>query len=279
VKSVDEVDDTLYVIGFKNKGKFVGFILNFSLHPDTTGGNLISSDWPGSLRGKIENEFKCKVLILNGPSGDINHINPKDEITRTDKIKDIIADKLFSSFKKILDNVEFKNYNKINTFFKPYLLNFYSFKEKDIKNAKMVLKSDICKDSLKYLIAISLLNIEKEKKKRKKWKLYMNGFTIEKNLCILTLPGEIFTGIGRKIREILEFENVIIAQNSNFNLGYIPTKEAFLQHKKNIEIKPDFDRVRISEAIGINSSYETLPLACKVREDSEDIILNVVKEI
>lgn len=279
IKSAGEVDDTFYIVGFKNKEKLVGFIVNFSLHPDTIGGNLISADWPGALRKRIEDLFKCNVLVLNGPSGDINHVNPEDQKTRTDKIKDIIADKLFSSFKKTLNDMEFRCYEKINTFFKKYSLDFYPFTKDDIENAKKTLKSNIPKDSLKYLIAVSLLNLEKEKKKRKKWKLYINGFTIEKKLCILTLPGEIFTGIGKKIREILSFENVIIAQNSNFHLGYVPTKEAFLQHKKNIEIKPDFDNVRISEAIGINSSYETLPLACKVGDNSEDIIINVVKDI
>ncbi|MCX7917275.1 MAG: neutral/alkaline non-lysosomal ceramidase N-terminal domain-containing protein [bacterium] len=279
VKNIGEVDDTLYIIAFKKDDKYIGFIINFSLHPDTIGGNLISADWPGALRKKIEDEFKCNVLILNGPSGDINHINPEDEITRTDKIKDIISEKLFSSFKKILKNIKFESYRKIDTFFKSYSLDFYSFTKEDIKNAREILKSNIPTDSLKYLIALSFLNLEKEKKKRKKWNLYMNGFTIGEKACVLTLPGEIFTGIGKKIREKLPFENIIIAQNSNFHLGYIPTKEAFLQHKKNIEIQPDFDDISISEAIGINTSYETLPLECKVNEDSEIIILKTVKNL
>jgi len=56
-------------------------------------------------------------------------------------------------------------------------------------------------------------------------------------------------------------------------------KHLFLQYQKNIEIKSDFDNVRISEAIGINSSYETLPLACKVNENSEDVIINTIKSL
>jgi len=279
VKSIGPVDDTLYVIGFKENEKFSGFIVNFALHPDTIGGNLISADWPGCLRRKIEDEFKTNALILNGPSGDINHINPEDENTRTNKIKDIIAEKIFNSLKEILKNMEFKNYEEITPFFKNFSLDYYSFTQKDIEKAKSVLKRDFPKDSLKYMIAVSLLNIEKEKKKNKKLKLFLNGFSIGEKLCILNLPGEIFTGIGKKIREILPFENIIIAQNSNFHIGYIPTKEAFLQHKENIKIKPDFDNVRISEAIGINSSYETLPLACKVNENSEDVIIKKLQDI
>jgi len=279
VKSIGPVDDTLYVIGFKENENFAGFIINFALHPDTIGGNLISSDWPGSLRRKIEEEYKTNALILNGPSGDINHINPEDEKTRTDKIKDIIAEKIFVSFKEIVKNMKFDKYEEISPFYKNFSLDYYSYKNEDIEKAKKVLKSDIPFDSLKYMIAFSLLNIEKEKKKNKKLKLFLNGFTVGEKLCILNLPGEIFTGIGEKIRETLPFENIIIDQNSNFHLGYVPTKEAFLQHQKNIEIKPDFDNVRISEAIGINSSYETLPLACKVNENSEDIIIKAIQEI
>jgi len=279
VKSIGPVDDTLYVIGFKENENFAGFIINFALHPDTIGGNLISSDWPGSLRRKIEEEYKTNALILNGPSGDINHINPEDEKTRTDKIKDIIAEKIFVSFKEIVKNMKFDKYEEISPFYKNFSLDYYSYKNEDIEKAKKVLKSDIPFDSLKYMIAFSLLNIEKEKKKNKKLKLFLNGFTVGEKLCILNLPGEIFTGIGKKIRETLPFENIIIAQNSNFHLGYVPTKEAFLQHRKNIEIKPDFDNVRISEAIGINSSYETLPLACKVNENSEDVIIKAIQEI
>lgn len=279
LKSAGDVDETIYLVAFKENEKYTGFIINFALHPDTIGGNLISSDWPGALRKKIEDEFKCNVLILNGPSGDINHINPEDDKTRTESIKDIIADKLFLSFKNILKSIEFVKVERIKPFLKTYSLDFYPFTRQDIEKAKKVIRSKIPKDSLKYLISVSILNQAKEKRKRKKWNLYMNGFSIAKKLCLISLPGEIFTGIGKKIREILPFENIIIAQNSNFHLGYVPTKEAFLQHKKNIEIKPDFDNVRLSEAIGINSSYETLPLACKVDENSEDIILNKIKEL
>ncbi|MCM8785881.1 MAG: neutral/alkaline non-lysosomal ceramidase N-terminal domain-containing protein [Candidatus Omnitrophica bacterium] len=277
VKSVGEVDDTLYLVVFRSNREYIGFILNFALHPDTIGGNLISADWPGALRKKIEDEFKCNALILNGPSGDVNHINPEDQTTRTDKIREIIAEKLFEGTKKILENMEFRKYHNIKLFFKNFTLNYYSYTKQDVKKAKKILTSKIPKDTLKYLIAISILNMEKQKEK--KWRLYLNGFAINKELCILTLPGEIFTGIGEKIRKILSFENTIIVQNSNFHLGYIPTKEAFLQHKSNLKIEPNFDNVRLSEAIGINSSYETLPLACKVGEDSEDIILKTIRNL
>ncbi|MFN4227880.1 MAG: neutral/alkaline non-lysosomal ceramidase N-terminal domain-containing protein [Candidatus Ratteibacteria bacterium] len=279
VRSIGEVDDTLYVVVFKGNKNYIGFILNFALHPNTIGGNLISADWPGALRKKIEDEFKCNALILNGPSGDINHINPLDDTTRTNKIKEIIAEKIFERTKEILNNIEFKKYESIKPFFKSFTLNYYPYTKKDIEKAKEILKSKIPHDSLKYLIATSIINIDKQKKKEKKLNLYFNGFSIDKELCILTLPGEIFAGIGKKIRETLPFENIIIAQNSNFHLGYIPTKEAFLQHKNNLKIKPDFDNVCLSEAIGINSSYETLPLACKVGKNSEDIILKSIRTI
>ncbi|MCD6408470.1 neutral/alkaline non-lysosomal ceramidase N-terminal domain-containing protein, partial [bacterium] len=74
VKSAGPVDNSIGVMKIVNKkGVLKGVIVNFALHPDTLGDNLISADWPGFLRKKIEKKFPGTVaMVLNGPSGDIN---------------------------------------------------------------------------------------------------------------------------------------------------------------------------------------------------------------
>ncbi len=52
------------------------FIVNFGVHADTIGGDVISADFPGVLKQTIENVFPDTVcLFLQGCEGDINHVD------------------------------------------------------------------------------------------------------------------------------------------------------------------------------------------------------------
>ena len=51
-------------------------IVNFGMHADTVGGELVSGDWPGALRDTVERALdNTKCIFLLGAEGDVNHIN------------------------------------------------------------------------------------------------------------------------------------------------------------------------------------------------------------
>ena len=68
-------DETLQLIRFKRTGAPDIAIVNFGTHPDTTGGNKYSADWPGVVRSTFENAIGggVKCLFLNAAQGDVNH--------------------------------------------------------------------------------------------------------------------------------------------------------------------------------------------------------------
>ena len=68
-------DETLQLIRFKRTGAPDIAIVNFGTHPDTTGGNKYSADWPGVVRSTFENGIGggVKCLFLNAAQGDVNH--------------------------------------------------------------------------------------------------------------------------------------------------------------------------------------------------------------
>jgi neutral ceramidase len=55
-------------------GKSLAVLVNYACHPVVLGtqSNVISSDWPGAMRRKIENSTGGKVLYLQGAGADIN---------------------------------------------------------------------------------------------------------------------------------------------------------------------------------------------------------------
>ena len=280
VKPAGPVDNTLIFLKITDKkGNLKGLIVNFALHPDTLGDNLISSDWPGFLRDELRKEFgDIFIIVLNGPSGDINHINPFDYKTRSENIGKKIAGKIKEKIKEKI-NCKERDVKNINPFYIPLKFNYRKVTEEEYKEAEKILEKEK-RNSLKYMIASGIVGIYKEKRKNKNIKVSINGLKIGKDTIIFGLPGEIFAEIGIKIKKLSGLKNTIIAQNSNYKTGYIPTEKAFKQFEKNLKIK-EIEDVNLSEAIGINTSYETLPMASKVSKDTErkiySAILNIVK--
>ncbi len=278
VKPAGPVDNTLIFLKITDKkGKLKGLIVNFALHPDTLGDNLISSDWPGFLRDELRKEFgDIFIIVLNGPSGDINHINPFDYKTRSENIGKKIAGKIKEKIKEKI-NCKERDVKNINPFYIPLKFNYRKVTEEEYKEAEKILEKEK-RNSLKYMIASGIVGIYKEKRKNKNIKVSINGLKIGKDTIIVGLPGEIFAEIGIKIKKLSGLKNTIIAQNSNYKTGYIPTEKAFKQFEKNLKIK-EIEDVNLSEAIGINTSYETLPMASKVSKDTERKIYSAILKI
>lgn len=281
VEVAGPVDDTLSVIKISDKGteKIKGLIVNFGLHPDTLGDTLISADWPGMLRAKIKEEYPdAEVLVLNGPSGDINHINPEDPGRRGIEIPLSIADKLKEKTVSLVEQMDDIKTSPFKTYYKRFSVPVRSVSSEEIKEAKKIIKSKkIPSDSLQYMVSSSLLEIAGMKKKR--LSLEINGCSFGKDVVIIGLPGEVFTEIGMKIKELLPFRYKVICQNSNTHLGYVPSEEAFRQDERNREINPSYGTHSLSESIGIDCSYETTPLACIVDKRAENVFLSAVRSV
>lgn len=281
VEVAGPVDDTLTVVKITDKKteKIKGIIVNFSLHPDTLGDTLISADWPGMVRDKIKNEFPdAEVLVLNGPSGDINHINPEDPRRIGIEIPLSIAEKIKEKTLRLMEQMDTIKNPSLDTYYKKFSIPVRKVSYEELKEARKILKSKkIPADSLQYMVSSALVEIAKNRKKS--ISLEINGCSFGKEIIILGLPGEIFTEIGMKIKSMLPFRYKLLAQNSNTHLGYVPSEEAFSQDEKNREIKPGYGSQSLKEAIGIDCSYETTPLACNVDRRAEKVFLSAVKTI
>ena len=59
--------------------------VNFAMHLDTTGGTLISADYPATLAKRLADYKGPEMLTVfaNGPCGNINHINVKWPATQS----------------------------------------------------------------------------------------------------------------------------------------------------------------------------------------------------
>ena len=76
VGPVGEQDHNVRLVKFVREDKKNIALVNFSTHPDTIGGKMISADWPGFVRRFVEEDHPdTHCLCLNGCQGDSNHVN------------------------------------------------------------------------------------------------------------------------------------------------------------------------------------------------------------
>jgi len=281
VGSAGPVDNSLNVVKIADKktGMLTGIMVNFACHPDTLGDALISGDWPGMLRNKLKKEFpSAEVLVLNGPAGDINHINPENPGRRGLEVPDHIAGTLKDKTVQLLKRIKTGEDSGLRAYCAKVALPAIQVSPSELKSAREVVKKKTLPvDSLQYMISAALVQIAREQKSKKNRMSEINGFSMGRDLLVLGLPGEIFTDISLQIKKVSQFKHTLIAQNSNAQLGYVPSEEAFLQDERNKAIKPGYGTHSLAEAIGIDCSYETSPLACNVSKSAEKSILKAVK--
>jgi len=260
VKPAGPIDPEVGVIKIENKiGKLRGILINFACHLDTVGSdlisaehpgasfnNLISADYPGvisKLIKKIRGE-DITVIFATGTCGNINHC-------------DFIGGKLKRGYFKhtkwmgiILAGEVIKTLEKIETQSQP-ILKIATKKlnipvripsPQDLKFAQRLIKVGI--EGLTEEEKIELRNrpnlfgnelfwakelIYLSEKKKKTEEVEVQAIRVG-NSALVCLPGEVFVEFGLKIKKNSRFEPTLVIELCNSGLGYIPTREAFIQN-------------------------------------------------
>ncbi|HOL67261.1 MAG TPA: neutral/alkaline non-lysosomal ceramidase N-terminal domain-containing protein [bacterium] len=268
VRSAGPVDDTVGIIKITSPdGKLKGLLLNFACHPDTLGGTLISADWPGLVRKRLESRFPgLQTILFNGPSGDINHLNPFDRETRSPAVGERISQTIEEVVIPVLERIETHQIDQVQAVSQKISLPYRMITPEEQEQARQCLRKRLPADSLQKLIATQTLQRCRERAIRKSIPVECLALALEKEVAIVGLPGEVFTQLGLDIKAGSGFPYTWVVQNCNTALGYVPSPLAFQQHRQNQKIKPEYDTTSLTEALGINCSYETTPLACRVDE-------------
>lgn len=194
-----EADNTVRLLRFKREGSDIALV-NFQCHPDVIGGTGFSADWPGYVRRYTEQALPgVKCILVNGPQGDSNHVNPFREKEEEEKRRGIPH----SSFMgKTISDValslwdEGKKAETGKVWGKTEIV--YSLTDPKDKN-----------DLLFQQITVAVLGIGK---------VAFAGF-----------GGEPFTKYAQNVRNAAKDLYIVAACLANGAAGYLPTEEAFSQ--------------------------------------------------
>lgn len=245
---LDEASDVLKLIEIKRQGADDIYLVNFGVHPDVIGGELISADFPGFVRKTVEGALDgVKCVFINAAQGDVNHINVAP--TESDRVG-----LCYESFDGVPRGYEHAKHmgrviagSVLSICTKAVKVNAddIAFGTKDVKiptnmeNDKLEHAQYINdmvaagrQDELPYK-KMELTTAKAEAARILRLKdgpeYYEMKFTCLRfgDIAFVGLPGEPFTGLGRQIIAASPFDTTVVCCLTNGGGYYYPTTAAY----------------------------------------------------
>lgn len=211
--------------------------LNYTIHLDTVGGNLVSADMPGAVAELLKRVYGDPFFTLyhTGACGNINHLNtasarPQRGPGEAFRIGTILA-------AEALKTVEFglkplPPQSKLATRSIMVPLPLAPITPDDVAEAQAVMKRQTDPDAkrpafMELVRAFQVLDVAA--RDGKPWPVEVQVVTLGHEVAWVALPGEIFVELGLAIKRASPFPHTMVAELANGSIGYIPNREAYPQ--------------------------------------------------
>ena len=242
------LDQRVNVLRFDRQGEKSIVLVNYGLHADTIGGELLSSDWPGWLRKTLDKALcgaECMVFI--GAEGDVGstNVHPEGgdmndtEISFDNEMKSpgmarFIGRALAGTVLQVYDKVHFEDVESVDVLHKEVKIPANLPTEEELAVArKYKALHEAGKDSEIPFAAMELTTVVAESMRMCKlengpenFKFDLMGVRIG-NVAMVGIPGEPFTEIGVKIKEAAGFSVIMPCALTNGDEGYFPMQSAY----------------------------------------------------
>ncbi len=242
------VDERVSVVRFDREGAESLVLVNFANHPDVVGGNKISADWPGLLRGQVERSLdNVKCIFFNGCQGDINHVNvhPRggylndifkdfDDASRGYGHAKYIARVVTGGVLQAYDKVQYTDVDDLVCLQKTMKISSNMPDPKELPEARYIDEMHKAgKDAelpykgmmLTTMVAQAARMLRLEHGPEY-FEMPISGIKLGP-VAFVGLPGEPFNGIGRALKETEGYGLVIPTCCTNGYQGYFPMKDAY----------------------------------------------------
>ena len=203
--------------------------VNFALHLDTTGGDLISADFPATLARRLA-EYKgpqMLTIFANGACGNINHINVNwvarqtspEAARRLGTILSADVLKAYMDLKDVEDTV-LRVRNEV------VQLPLAKHTDEELRQAREIVARQGANASfLERVKAYRILDTAAQQ--GKPMDVDVQVFALGQDIAWVALPGEVFVELGLNIKAASPFQQTNIIELANGITPYIPHRSAF----------------------------------------------------
>lgn len=241
------IDPELGVLAFREgDGDPFAVIVNYSLHIDVTGGNLISADYPAVITEVLRGVYgpETIVLFVNGACGNINHFPyqldrpwPTKGNDKSIQVGRALGGKALCITEKSLPS-ESQTVDVIQQILDVPFYRWDEVLEERLAEARAKAEPTFFEQPL----------LERAKEWTGEGSRPVETQAIRLgDAVICSAPGELFVEWGLQIKQWSPFPYTFVAELANDSVGYIPTFEAF--RRGGYETTPIVS-VRLTQALG-----------------------------
>jgi hypothetical protein len=233
VKPAGPTDPRVPVVYFESPDhKPLASYTNFAMHLDTTGGNLVSADYPFTLHqslARVKGPDMVSLFTI-GTAGNINHVDvswsdPQHGPSEAARIGTILA----ADVLKTLRHVEPLKGSGIRCASRIVTLEWAPITDADIQQARKTAVK-FGKDRPTFLERVKAFKVlDIQSRNSKPLQAEVQVIALGDDVAWIGLPGEIFVELGLSIQQHSPFAHTIIAELANGNLGYVPNRDAYPQ--------------------------------------------------
>ena len=243
-----ELDQRINILRFDIEGENSVVILNYGLHGDTVGGELISSDWQGWTRRTVEKALDgTRCMCVNGAEGDVGstHVFPSGgdmndtEISFDNEMKSpgmarFVGRALAGSVLQVYDKVEYVDVDRVCMMHRVVTVDAKKPDPAAMPLAREYKRlHDAGRDDLIPYEGMQLTTVLAEalrlcrmENSPETFDLELTGLRIG-NVAFVGIPGEPFTQIGVAIKNFEGWDMILPCCLANGSEGYFPTQKAY----------------------------------------------------
>jgi len=211
--------------------------VHYGAHGTAMGNNrLVSRDWPGVMKDRIESQFSAPVLFLNGAIGDVG---PRLNARRGDRLLAGAGDGLHAvrevGYRAATDAIgalvsirEWRAALPLSVLTEPIVLPYAPLTPLETAESELrkwePKKDDWGAPMCEYRHNRAV--VEAHRQPLLKGRDLVQSVTCLGPLAIVPMPGEMFSGISLRIRQGSPFQYTLCCSVTNGSLSYLPTREA-----------------------------------------------------
>lgn len=237
VRPFGDIDPELPVMFFADEsGKPKGALINFALHHDCVSGTLYSSDYSGTMADVLKETFGKDFItvFLNGPCGNINHVNVDEPAGERD-VSFLIGNRLADEVKKLYKIAKNFEIDNIDSRMEIIQIPRHKIPKEELEEMKQLVET-ISMDGVGVDMSVPESTMYKRAKAERVLRFAQLPELLDipvqaikiGNAMIFAAPGELFVEYGKYMKSNSPVDVNFVGELANGGPScYIPTPKAF----------------------------------------------------